>query len=141
MSALLGGEGFPGDGEYRVAPAAPAAPRPIRVMPVKIERVYLDGDYEGWWADLRVNAPFGMFLGMLDLLGGDLEGDQAAGIRIARALGELVVALAVVVKAWNFVDEAGQPLPCNLDGLKRLPKDLVLDLANRSQAGPTVPKG
>ena len=64
-----------------------------------------------------------------------------AGIRIARALGELVVALAVVVKAWNFVDEAGQPLPCNLDGLKRLPKDLVLDRATRSQAGPTVPKG
>lgn len=141
MSALMGGEYTNEDtASYHVA-APPPAPTPIRKMPIKVARVYLDGDYEGWWADLRVNAPFGMFLGMLDLLGGDLEGDQAAGIRIARALGELVVALAGVVKAWNFVDEAGQPLPCNLDGLKRLPKDLVLDLANRSQAGPTVPKG
>lgn len=144
MSAILGGEVSMGLGEpraeYHVA-APPPLPAPIRKMPIKLERVYFDGEYEGWWADIRVNAPFGSFMDMLDLLGGDDDESNERALRAAQAMRELVKSLPALVKSWNFVDEMGEPLPCDMTGFRQLSRDLIMLLVNKANAGPTVPKG
>lgn len=64
-----------------------------RRMPVRIARIDLAGDYEGWWADMRINPPFWVFE--------SLSSDD---------LAEMKAALSSLIKAWNFVDEDGIPL-------------------------------
>ena len=65
-----------------------------RLMPVRIERLEMDGDYEGWWFTARVNPRMEMF----NLL---MQGTYAGMVTV---LSELLVG------EWNFVDEEGEPL-------------------------------
>lgn len=133
MSALLGGE-YDGRDEYHITPAAPSAPpTPIRRMPVKTRRVDLDGEFEGWWAVLRTNAPFGLFLALSELQGAGEDGVQAFA-----ALADL---LPKLITEWNFVDEAGEPIPCDKDGMRRIPTDLLMSLVGKLGGGDAVPKG
>jgi hypothetical protein len=121
--------------QLHIAAAAPQ-PAPIRRMPVKTRRVDLDGDYEGWWARVRTNAPFGLFLKLTNM-GGDLGED---GTRAANAMGELLALLPQLVSEWNFVDTAGAPLPCDAAGMQQLPMELINALFAAISAGETVPK-
>jgi len=126
-----------GEAPPSLGPTVPP-PIPIRKMPVRIKRVNLSGDFEGWWADVRTNAPFGVYLDMLDMLGGG-EGAEE-GTRVARAMGELINALPGLVRGWNFVDTEGEPLPCTLAGMRQLPQDLLMALLTAMNEAPRVPK-
>lgn len=107
-------------------------PNGVRRMPVKTRRVDLDGEYEGWWAVLRVNAPFGLFLALSELQSGE------DGVQAFAALADL---LPKLITEWNFVDEAGEPIPCDKDGMRRIPTDLLMSLVGKLGGGDAVPKG
>jgi hypothetical protein len=114
------------------------APRPLpRRMPIKTKTVDVGGDYAGWTATIRTNAPFSTFISMARLA----DGDGQAPIR---ALAELYDILPRVVIAWNFVDEEGEPLPCDREGFAHLPAELIMALVNavnEPAAGADDPKG
>lgn len=83
-----------------------------QTMPVRTRRVEMDGVYAGFWAEMRVNI----------------------SMRTLEALGksdDLYPTIAEIVREWNFVDEAGQPIPVSEDGLRALPIDLFAMLQNR----------
>lgn len=114
---------------------APAAPRR---MPVATRRVELDGKYRGWWFDLNTDAPFGLFLRVMDLQGA--AGADEATAR--RAFAELVQLLPELVLDWNFVDRQGAPIPCDGAGLLRLPLPLIQAIfANIGPEPAPAPKG
>lgn len=83
-----------------------------RKMPVRSRRVELDGDFEGWWFEVRVNAP----LGVLD--------DLSTG-----RYGLVIQALKRIVLDWNFVDEGGEPLGPGEDGYPT--EELPMELYNK----------
>ncbi len=93
-------------------------------MPVKIRRFEFKGEYEGWWCDVRVNAPLGIFLDKMSAL---QEGDTSDPIKLAPKLYDL---MELVIVDWNFLDEKGHPLSKGRDGLKQLPFDLLLALGD-----------
>ena len=106
-----------------------------RRLPIKTRTVELDGDYAGWTATVRTNAPFSHFLKLASLTNDD---GQAA----LAALAEIYGLLPKLIFAWNFVDEEGQPLPCNETGFAALPADLMVQLiAAINQGGDDGPKG
>lgn len=79
---------------------APVGPIAWRLTP-KVERVKLEGDYDGLWVDLVVNPPLRVVR--------QIQGDT------------LWSALATLIQAWNFVDEHNQPVPPTVEGLEELP--------------------
>jgi hypothetical protein len=88
-------------------------------MPVKTRRFNLTADYDGWWCDVRVNTPLGIFLDKLEIL---QKVDTSDPIKVAPALYDI---LKLVIIEWNFKDENGQALPCNSEGLKCVPSELL----------------
>lgn len=101
-----------------------------RTMPIKTVRLELDGDYAGWWVDIRSNPPVGLLL------------DAVTTFQIAQAdtpenfqaiLPPIYDMLMLVITVWNFVDEKGKDLPTSPDGLKKLPIDLLVGLAAKVQ--------
>lgn len=115
-----------------LAPVAHETAQPIRKMPIKTERVDLSGDYEGWWAVVRTNAPLSV---MLDLQA--INGDESKLEDVVRAIPSLVV-------RWNFVDTEGEPIPVNLASARSLPLDLFKALMDafgeKFSAAIAVPK-
>lgn len=107
-----------------------------RRLPIKTRLVELDGEYAGWTATVRTNAPFSNFLKLAAL-------GESDGREVLTALGELYALLPKLVFSWNFVDEEGQPLPCNAAGFAQLPADLMVQLisAVNGSAGDDGPKG
>lgn len=84
-----------------------------RKLPIKTRDIELTGDYEGWHFTARTNPPMRV---LTDLSSGDLE-------RITEALGGVIV-------AWNFVDEAGEPMAKpSPDAVRELPVDLAMEVA------------
>lgn len=94
----------------------------IQRMPVKIRRVELDGDYAGWWADMHVNPPIDTILQM-----------EGSALNLFEQLPKLI-------RAWNFGDPEGQPLPLTPEGLRALPDDLLKQLTEGYQAARGLPK-
>lgn len=127
--------------EYQVTGEAPAhliaLPPPLpqgkRRMPVKTRRVELAGEYAGWWVTVRTNAPFGLFLNMTQLNTTN-EADQTA------ALVQMVTMLPQMIHAWNFVNEDGDDLPCDINGMRALPMELINQLFAAIGQGESVPK-
>lgn len=75
-------------------------------MPVRVRRVEMDGDYAGFWADVRVNVPIVMLEAMSNA-------------------DDIYPTVACIVRDWNFVDEAGAPIALGVDGLRNsVPLDL-----------------
>jgi len=115
------------------------APRPLpRKMPIKTATVDIGGEYAGWTATVRTNAPFSNFLALARL------SDGTDGQAAMRALGQIYDLLPKLILAWNFVDEAGAPLPCDREGFAQLPADLMVALigaVNGAGAGADDPKG
>ena len=144
MSAILGGERVvymdaeheqPGNGHGTPPPLI--LPGKVR-MPVKTRTVFLDGDYAGFSATIRTNAPFGLFLTLSELqAGGD---DNMAGVR---AFGELIRLLPQLVLSWNVCDEEGVAIPCDADGMRQVPAELLMALVGKlgGGEGETIPKG
>lgn len=127
-------EDHPIMGEAPAMPRLSAVPTNTRRrLQVKTRRVELDGEYEGWWVTVRTNAPFGMFLSMTQLNTNDEAGQTAALVKMVNMLPDLI-------HGWNFVDEEGEPLPCDAAGVRRLPMDLINQVFGAIGAGETVPK-
>jgi hypothetical protein len=91
------------------------APVPIsgaRRLPVAYATVQLDGEYEGWWAEVRTNPRYSTIEMLSD------------PVRVYEGIAE-------IVKRWNFVDEEGQEIPATADGCKVMPVDLGLILIQK----------
>ncbi len=89
----------------------------LRRMPVHTVPVKLEGEYEGWEAEMRTNIPAELFdrFGDGNLLASDKR-----------------VALADLITRWNFVDEEGVALPAAKDGgIHHCPLDLLTHLVRR----------
>jgi hypothetical protein len=85
-----------------------------RQLPVKTATVELTGEYEGWHFLARTNPVIGVFG---DIASGDFE-------RIIRGL-------SLIIREWNFVDEAGEPMPePSLEAMRNLTIDLAIEVAN-----------
>jgi hypothetical protein len=116
----------------RVYPVVAPAPRR---MPVRTRVVELEGDYAGWRATVRTNAPFANFLKLASL------GNTDDGAAVLSGLAEIYGLLPRLVLDWNFVDEDGEPLPCNREGFAQLPADLMVLLVSAvNGAGDDAPK-
>lgn len=65
-----------------------------RKLPVKIEKIELENEWEGWWFEGRVNPKMQVF------------GKMMTGV-----YDDMVDSLADLLISWNFVDEYGEELP------------------------------
>lgn len=79
---------------HKINPRLSPKPAPVRTI-----EVVLDGDYAGWWARMRTNQKFGTLIALTS----DDTHEQL------RAMRDIFV-------EWNWVDEAGEPLPQPKDG-------------------------
>jgi hypothetical protein len=120
--------------DYQVSPPPLVIPGKAK-MPVKTRVVHLDGDYAGFSATIRTNAPFGLFLTLSELQAGE---DSMAGVR---AFGELIRLLPQLVLSWDVCDEDGHAIPCDEGGFRRVPAELLMALVGKLGDGETVPKG
>ncbi len=75
-------------------------------MPVRTQRIEMEDEYAGFWAEMRINIS----MATLEALYRD---------------DDVLPTLASLVREWNFVDEAGAPIPVGLDGLRQCPFDLI----------------
>ena len=82
-------------------------------MPVKTDTIELDGDYEGWEFEARLNPPLKVF--------GDLSSGEFA--RISPALAKIAI-------RWNFLNEDGTPLP-EKPTLEIIEENINLELATQ----------
>lgn len=93
----------------------------------KTKRIELDGEYEGGWVDIRTNPPAGE---LLDYINAIQEADEKD---IKELLPPIYGFLGMVVQAWNFTDTKDEDLPCDAEGLKVLPVDILVLLTTRIQ--------
>lgn len=86
----------------------------IRRMPgPRIEKVQLNGQWQGWEYEAQLNVSFEA---LANVASGDFE----------RMLG----GLSEIVRSWNFVDYEGELLPDpSPDEIRKLPWDLVTAMA------------
>lgn len=109
--------------------------RPVpaqRRMPVRTKRIDLDGDFDGWWFEVRTNVPAGTLL----KLQGMQEDESAALDNLAHVLDFI----AGIVIAWNFVDEYGADIPVCRAGCEQLPPELVQVCMGAFNESATLPK-
>lgn len=126
---------------------------PKRTMPVKTRRIELDGDFKGWWVDIRTNPPVGLLLDALIAFQQAREapfeqsepneqpeheeGEESTSDEGTTPLSELMPPiydmLMLTIKVWNFVDEQGVDIPTTLEGIKQIPLDLLMLVAARVQ--------
>lgn len=98
-----------------------------RSMPIKTTRIELGGEYKGWWADIRTNPSVGLLIDAITTF------ERADKEEIGEIMPPIYDMLDLTVNSWNFVDEKGKDIPVTLDGLKRVPIDLLMVLANKVQ--------
>jgi len=105
-----------------------------RRMPVRTALAALNGEWQGWEVTVRTSVPFGKYsaaLGRLTAFASitkeQLEvmtPEQIAEITESiKSYIDLVEMLAV---SWNYVDEAGEPIPCDRKGVETLPFSLLI---------------
>jgi len=107
-----------------------------RKMPVRSMKVELDGDYTGWWVNVRTNPPAGALADAAAAFPQDTELKPEDLVTLVPALYDI---LALVLTSWNFVDENGKDIP--IDGLKLLPIDLLVLTATKVLEAITKPVG
>ena len=98
-------------------------------MPIRTRRVEMDGDYAGFWADVRINVPL-------------------ASLEALSNSDDIYPTMATIVRDWNFVDEAGRSIPLDVNGLRNsVPLDLFRmlqrkwsDALKNPLAGTTLPE-
>jgi hypothetical protein len=98
-----------------------------RKLPIKTKRIELTGEYEGWWADVRTNPPVGPLLDAITAF------ESANKEKIGEIIPAIYDMLELIVHKWNFVDEKGKDLPFNRDSLRKLPLEVLVLLAQKSQ--------
>lgn len=110
-----------------------------RKLPIKTKQINLDGDYQGWWFKIHTNPPSGVLMDCIEALekvGGDTK--------ISIAMPSIYSLLQLTILEWNFVDVKGRDLPITVDSFRKLPIELVMNLAVKTQealiALPLVPK-
>ena len=114
-----------------------AAPTRL-VMPSETRRIELDGKYQGFWFELNTDAPFGVFLEVMNLQGAASSSEDEA----RQSFAALVKLLPELLVDWNFVDRQGAAIPCDGAGLLRLPLALInLIFANIGPEPAAAPKG
>ena len=105
-----------------------------RRMPVRTRTAQLDGEWQGWEVTVRTSVPFGKYsaaVGRLTAFAAitkeQLEvmaPEQIAEVTESiKSYIDLVEMLAI---SWNYVDEAGDPIPCNREGVESLPFALLI---------------
>ena len=77
-----------------------------RTMPIRTQRIEMDGDYAGFHVVMRVNI-------------------SMATLHTIYESDDIMPTLAGLIHEWNFVDEAGEPIGVSVEGLRACPLDLV----------------
>jgi len=103
---------------------------PKRTMPIKKVRLELEGDYEGWWIDIRSNPPVGLLIDSITTFQ-TAQAEEPENFQVI--MPAIFDMLLLVIIAWNFVDDKGKDIPASMNGLKQLPIDLVVGLADKVQ--------
>ena len=110
-----------------------------RKLPVKIKRIELDGDYQDWWLEIQTNPPSGALMDSIEALE-----NVGKDVKLSVAMPPVYSLLQLVILKWNFVDVKGRDLSINIDSFKKLPIDLIMQLALKTQevliALPLAPK-
>jgi hypothetical protein len=83
---------------------------------VSTVRIDLEGRYAGWWADCD-DDPDGAFL------------EDLSRVITTGQFGPTWDALLRVVVNWNFTDKAGQPVPVDAEGIRKVSARALLALA------------
>lgn len=93
-------------------------------LPVRVARIALTGEYEGFWLDVRMNPPMRVF-------------EEFASQDIAR----VIAALALMTRASNLVDEKDQPVDLStVAGWGEMSADLLAEVAERLRDAMSSPK-
>ena len=103
-----------------------------RTMPVKTKRIELEGEYEGWWYEIRTNSPVGPLTDAFCAFEAANK-ENLAEIRLSEVMPPIYKLLELTLHNWNFVDEKGKDLPANKDGIRKLPIDLLMPVAEKIQ--------
>lgn len=91
---------------------------------VRSKRYELEGDYEGFWIEIRTNPPMRVYE------------EFSSGV-----MSQLYGALALMTLASNMVDEHDAPVDLTtVEGWRSMPKDLLEQTADRIITSMTVPK-
>jgi hypothetical protein len=98
---------------------APHAESGLR-MPVRTRVVEMEGDYAGFQATMRMNI-------------------SMQTLTALSTTEDLYPVVAPLVQDWNFVDEAGAPIPLGIEGLQALPIELFQMLQRRYSDALTNP--
>ncbi len=97
----------------------------MRTLPIKTARVDLTGEYEDWWCEFRTNPPIGQFIDAMAEF-------QSADVNNIKSIMPVIFnMMSLILVSWNFVDEKGKNLSPDINGMKRLPFDLITILANK----------
>ena len=88
-----------------------------RRMPIRKVTVDLTGDFDGWNFTARVGLKMGEYLSLMEYV------DKEPTVR--ESLIEMKTILTRQLVSWNFVDENGDELPADADGIDALPLDLL----------------
>lgn len=92
-------------------------------LPKKTKTVPVTG-FDGVEIEVRTNPPVGIFLDSASTL------QNAKDLSISETVLALYNLLSATVISWNITDEDGQEIPCDLDGLKTLPFDFLVAMAD-----------
>jgi hypothetical protein len=87
----------------------------IRKLPVRTREIQLKAPWDGWSFTARMNPPVRVFE---DISSGDFA--------------RIVDGMALIITAWNWVDEAGEPIPAPSREIisSNCPIDLLTAAAN-----------
>lgn len=93
-------------------------------LPIRTAHCELQGDYAGFWLEIRANPPLRV---LEDFAPGDF--------------GRQIAALAELTRASNFVDEHDAPIDLTtVAGWREMPSDLLNEVAARITEVLTLPK-
>jgi hypothetical protein len=87
----------------------------MRKLPITEKEIELKGEWEGWSFTARMNPPMKVF-----------------GLVASGDMDKISEGLALIVRAWNFVDEEGAPMADPSQGaIGDLPINLVNAISSR----------
>ena len=96
-----------------------------RCMPVRTARIDLEGEFEGWYATVRINPMFETYE--------QLQSEDLGQVK--EALGGLLR------EPWNFVDEEGEPMSSpDTAAIGKMPLELIAEILKHLNENMALPK-
>lgn len=90
----------------------------------------LNFDEKTKWGGLQVrmeSAPVGL---LMDVARWSEEIDKTDGVQRVLLVEKMLTEVSGCLVSWNVEDRAGEPVPCDLSGLRRQPLDMVIQIVS-----------